>query len=214
MPRKNTFMQPYIPSLFFYHTDISDAPAHAIYTLKHTKYSDLYDFISIELSMGIADLLSELEINASDCIITYIPRTAKGLRKNGFDQSELLAKMLCDRMGVYAALPLLKRRGGKEQKKLSTAERKRNAESSFSINSSLRGIHIKGVNSIEDVIRQKTVILVDDVITSGASMAQGIKVLRGAGAKTVICAAISRCEMAKKAKSKKISDISLKNDIK
>ncbi len=196
MPVKNIFTQSSVPSLFFYDPRAKDAASRAVLTLKHHRYTDLYGFIAAELSCEIQKLLDELEIDAKSCIFTHIPRTEKAIRENGFDQSELLARTLCEHIGGYAALPLLRRTGGKEQKTLSASERKINARSSFYINGSMRGINKRYGNSIRDVMEGRTVILIDDIMTSGASMSQGIRSLRHAGAKTVLCAVIARAEVA------------------
>ncbi len=198
MPKKNIFMQPTIPSLFFYHPDQNKPQSKVIYTLKHKKYTDLYDFITEELSEKVKELLDELEIDISECIFTYIPRTRKGIKKNGFDQGELLSKKLCLRLGGNASLPLLTRNGGKEQKKLSKKKRKKNSENAIFANISKQGIKTDSDKSFSELISKKTIILIDDVITTGESMSRGINVLRHSGARTVIVASVARCEVASK----------------
>ncbi len=199
MPLKNTFTQPTIPSLFFYHPDSKSIPAKAIYTLKRKKYTDLCDFLCEELSVKVEKLLDELELRADDCIFTYIPRTNKALRKHGFDQSELLAKRLCSKVGGACAIPLLTRKRGKAQKKLSKGKRAQNVNSSIFTNNSMRGIDKKlRKGSLCELLSGKTVILIDDIITTGASFQRGIVLLKGEGAKNVIIACIARCEIKKK----------------
>ena len=197
MPLKNTFTQPTIPSLFFYHPDDKGVPSKTVYTFKRKKYTDLCDFLTAELSVKVEELLSLLEISPEDCIFTYIPRTDKALRKHGFDQGELLAKSLCKKLGGSCTLPLLIRKRGKEQKKLSHAERKKNATKSIYANTKTRLLG-KNVTSMSELLSGKTVILVDDVITTGASLGRGISELKRIGAKTVLVATIARCGIKKK----------------
>lgn len=197
MPKKNTFMQPTIPSLFFYRPDGKLPESKAIYTLKHKRYSELYDFVVGELAPKIGGLLRELDISPESCIFTYIPRTKKGLRKNGFDQSELLSKKLCAKLGAAASLPLLTRNGGKEQKKLSKNKRRQNAENALFANTSMRGIKNKSQKNFAEFLSGKTVILIDDIITTGESVGRGVKVLRQAGVKTVLVASVARCQTVK-----------------
>ena len=197
MPLKNTFTQPSIPSLFFYHPDDNGVASKAIYTFKRKKYVDLCEFFAEELSVKIAELLSLLEISVEDCIFTYIPRTNKALCKYGFDQGEILAKSLCKRLGGNCTLPLLVRKRGKEQKKLSHTERKKNATKSILARTKIRHFG-KRTTSLRELLSGKTVILVDDVITTGASLGRGISELKRVGAKTVLVATIARCELKKK----------------
>ena len=197
MPLKNTFTQPSIPSLFFYHPDENGVASKAIYTFKRKKYVDLCEFFAEELSVKISELLSLLEISVEDCIFTYVPRTDKALRKHGFDQGELLANSLCKKLGGNCALPLLIRKRGKEQKKLSHAERKKNAAKSILANTKTLPFG-KKTTSLSDLLSDKTVILVDDVVTTGASLGRGISELKRVGAKTVLVATIARCELKKK----------------
>lgn len=197
MPQKNIFTQPNIPSLFFYHPSDRGVAARMLYTLKHKRYVDLCEFLTAELSPKLTELLNLLEIDPKDCIFTYIPRTNKALQRHGFDQSELLAKSLCDKIGGNCTLKLLNRRSGKEQKKLSRKERKKNASASLFANESkmlLRG----RADNLAELFSGKTVVLVDDVITTGASLKRGIKELKRVGARTVLTATIARCEIKKK----------------
>lgn len=197
MPLKKTFAQPTIPSLFFYHPDDKGLASRAIYTFKRKKYIDLCEFYTSELAPRVTELLSLLEIKPEDCIFTYIPRTDKALRKHGFDQGELLAKSLCRRVGGDCTLTLLKRISGKEQKKLSHKERQQNATKSIFARESRRAL--KGrAKDFKSLFAGKTVILVDDVITTGASLKQGVAELRRLGAKTVLVATVARCEIKKK----------------
>ncbi len=199
MPKKNTFMQPTIPSLFFYHPTQPSVQSKAIFTFKCKCYTELYDFMAEELAPKLQTLLDELEISASDCLFTYIPRTKRGIRKNGFDQSKVFAKKLCKKMGGECTLPLLLRVGGKEQKKLSTAQRRRNAEHTIRANTPLHGMRGQyGNMTLPKLLADRTVILIDDIITTGASADSAIKALKSNGAKTVIAASIARSEIKSK----------------
>ena len=197
MPLKNTFTQPHIPSLFFYHPDDRWVASRSIYVFKRKRYVDLCEFFTAELAPKVTELLSLLEILPQDCIFTYIPRTDKALRKHGFDQGRLLAESLCKRVGGDCTLSLLVRISGKEQKKLSHKERQKNATESIFANESKRVLKRKAKSTTE-LLGGKTVILVDDVITTGASLKRGISELKHLGAKTVLVAAIARCEIKKK----------------
>ncbi len=205
MPLKKTFAQPTIPSLFFYHPDTSRAESKVIYSLKHKDSRDLFDFLAAELYPRLDDLLSELEIDIKDCILTFVPRTKKAIIKNGFDQGERLCKGTAKRSETLC-LPLLTREGGKEQKRLSRKQRKKNAEKAVYANTSMKGFAEEyREKSLAEILTGKTVIIIEDIITTGATVQRAIRCLRDNGAKSVLVCAVARSEIAtdKKEKSDK-----------
>ena len=198
MPLKNTFAQPSIPSIFFYHPDEKHAESKVIYSMKHKKNKDLFNLLALELEPSLIETLDILDISVGDCIFTYIPRTKSALKENGFDQGKYFAKALCKVVKGQCTLPLLTRSGGKEQKKLSRLERKKNVNNAIFANTSMRGFgRSKCSEGLKAFLSGKTVILVDDIITTGSSLSRAIKVLRDNGAKSVIVCAVARCEISK-----------------
>lgn len=200
MPLKKTFVQPYIPSLFFYHPDQSKTESKIIYTLKHKNTRDLFEYISAELCPKVEELLGLLAISADGCVLTHVPRTKRSIVKNGFDQGELLCRAMSRRLGIACA-PLLIREGGKEQKRLSRQERKQNSKRAIFANTELKGI--KGgekFKCLEEFLENKTVIIVEDLITTGATVDRAIKCLKERGAKAVLVCAVGRSELASQTK--------------
>ena len=196
MPIKKTFAQPTIPSLLFYHPDTSRAESKVIYTLKHKDSKDLFDFLAVELYPKLEELLCELEIDTKNCVFTHIPRTRKAIIKNGFDQGEKLCRRMAD-MADVAFLPLLSREGGKEQKRLSRKLRKKNAEKAIYPNTSMRGFPREFCNKkLPEIINGKTVIIIEDIITTGATVQRAIKCLKDIGVKNVIVCAVARSEIS------------------
>ena len=196
MPIKKTFAQPTIPSLLFYHPDTTKAESKVIYSLKHKDNSDLFDFLAIELYPKLDGLLDELEIHARECIFTYIPRTKRAIIKNGFDQGEKLCRRMADRAGA-AYLPLLSRKGGKEQKRLSHMQRKNNVEKAIFPNTAMRGFGKKFRRlKLSEIIDGKTIIIVEDIITTGATVQRAIKCLKDTGAKNILVCAVARSEIS------------------
>ena len=196
MPLKKTFTQPYIPSLFFYRPDTTRAESKVVYSIKHKDNRDLFDFITVELYPKLDELFCELDINAQECIFTYIPRTKKALVQNGFDQGEILCKRMASTANAVC-LPLLLRKGGKEQKRLSRIQRVKNVEKAIHINKSLRGFKKEyRQHKIEEILSGKTVVIVEDIITTGATVQRAIKCLKDAGAKNVLVCAVARSEIS------------------
>ena len=95
----------------------------------------------------------------------------------GTDQSEMLAKCLSEKLGVAFARIFKSEGEVTEQKKLGVKERRLNMLSAFT----LRDIDLDG----------KTVILIDDIVTTGASMNACLKLLKGAHAERIVCASVA-----------------------
>ncbi len=95
--------------------------------------------------------------------------------KRGFNQSRLLAQYLGRELDLPVAPTLLKRLPGPAQRLLSRTERSRMASGNFRWRSELK----------KNALRGKHVVVVDDVMTTGATVRQIIKLLRLHGAQRV-----------------------------
>ncbi len=110
-------------------------------------------------------------------LVTSVPRRWKSVDKFGFDQAGKLAKALADELDCEYAVTL-RRSGETVQKELSYAERKLAASKSY--------------ETVGDRFKGRRVILVDDIITSGSTMAECTKLLLDGGAKMVHIVAAAR----------------------
>lgn len=125
----------------------------------------------------LAKLADELP---EDTVVTFAPRTRAALKKYGYDQSRLIAKSLAKETDL-TFLPLLRRRVldfSGEQKKLNAKSRKENVKNAF-------------VATHQKEIYGKTVLLIDDVVTAGATMAACAECLYTAGARAVHCISLA-----------------------
>ena len=104
--------------------------------------------------------------------ITFVPMSDKRLKKRGFNQTELLAKNLSERSGKDVLPIFSKVSETKRQAKLSYAERIKNLRGSFKVTD-------------KKAVRGKSVLIVDDVTTTGATGEILAALLKKAGAKTV-----------------------------
>lgn len=115
------------------------------------------------LAAGLADLgaarLAE--------VVTWVPTTGPRRRSRGFDQGRLLATAVARRLRLPCR-PLLRRLGGSGQTGLSRAERLAGPK----LEAALRG-------------PCRSVLLVDDVVTTGATLSAAARALRGAGVEQV-----------------------------
>lgn len=146
--------------------------SHAVVDIIHTyKYQGITASLPYLCDMLI-DASNALPFSLNDCIVTYVPSTAKRMEERGFNQSESLAKTFARQNNVTFA-PALKRIETKQsQTKLGRRERFANTANQFC---SLPNVNIIG----------KTVILIDDVITTGATVNACAQALKGAGVKRV-----------------------------
>ena len=142
-----------------------------IYSLKRDNRDDVLSVSADELTAAIKNSVE----NPSNCIFTNIPRRKSAIVEYGIDHSGLLAREEAKRFnGNY--LQLLKSNAKKAQKSLDTNERRKNAD--FSI---IKEVDLKG----------KTVIIIDDIITSGSSMANAAALIRSMGSKDIIAACLA-----------------------
>lgn len=118
--------------------------------------------------------------NFSDFVLVPIPLTRKRLKWRGFNQAEILGKELANFLKIPLILNcLIKTKETPPQVELADEERKEN---------------IKGAFWIKDkkLIKNKSVLLLDDVYTTGSTMAECAKTLKESGAKKIIGIVVAR----------------------
>ncbi len=128
-----------------------------------------YNFVS-DLSSPISNAIIEamdrqgLNDYFKDFIIVSVPLHQRRFNWRGFNQSELLAEELGKKLNVQINNKLITRSKYTEpQIKLTREERKRNMENAF---------------IVHDEIRDKKILLVDDVVTSGSTANEIAKLLK------------------------------------
>ena len=116
-----------------------------------------------------------------DCIVC-VPMTRRAKSKRGYNQGELLAKAVSERVGKpYIKGALEKRKETGEQKDLTRKERSKNLAGCFRV---IKGEEIKG----------KRVLVVDDILTTGATADEMARALLKAGAERVYLATVASAE--------------------
>ena len=106
--------------------------------------------------------------------ITYVPTKSFKLFTKGFDHAHVIAKRVATLLSVPLVAPPIRRVGRINQKRLNLSERKDNAKASFILKKNRK---ISG-----------TVLLIDDVMTSGATLYRCSELLGLAGALDIYCA--------------------------
>jgi len=98
-----------------------------------------------------------------------VPLHIRRERWRGFNQSQLIAEKLSDKFGIEIDCHGLKRvKHGKAQAKLSKSERWENIKGSFFWE--------------KESLSGRNIILIDDVVTTGATLNEAAKVLKENGA--------------------------------
>ncbi|MEM0928800.1 MAG: ComF family protein [Pseudomonadota bacterium] len=140
------------------------------------KYGDRHD-LAPTLGGLMVPSLAALE-PPSNAVLQPIPLHPKRLRTRRFNQAALLAQALSDRSGMPLRLDLLKRiKATPQQRGLGFAGRRRNLSGAFAASSEAKG---------------HAVILVDDVLTSGATLLAAARALRRAGVSFVGAVTVAR----------------------
>lgn len=137
----------------------------------------LFDFMAQELEILI---FHKLDLSNGEYVIVYPHRSRKALKKYGVDHAKELAARISERFDI----PIynnIGHRGGEEQKLLHYAERGKNAVSSYYI-----------INPESKDLKDKTVILIDDIVTTAATAVALALLCRLQGAKSVVCFSIGR----------------------
>ena len=117
--------------------------------------------------------------------VTWVPVSEKRLRKRGFDQSRYLAASLCVDWHTDPVETLEKVRDNPPQSALTDA--------------SARRANVLGVYQAvhPENIAGRRFLLVDDILTTGATLGEAARVLKAAGAADVMCLTLAMADEKK-----------------
>ncbi len=152
----------------------------AIRAFKYQDKQELASDLAQTLEAGLESLLKP--VNQPDkrrgFVLIAVPLHQTKLEERGFNQSELITRELSKRTGIRCdTRALIRARATTPQYGLTKGERAINVSSAFKANHRVKG---------------KNVILVDDVLTSGATAAACAQALLEAGAESVSVLTIAR----------------------
>ena len=128
------------------------------------------DFEAGEILIDLID--DKLKSVNDEYYFTYIPISKKSFSERGFNQCEYIANELAFRKGTKSINTIKRAKEIKEQKTLNKDERKTNVIGAFDV-----------INPNE--IKDRRFILIDDVVTTGATLSEGVRVLKKYGAKEI-----------------------------
>lgn len=146
-----------------------------IYDFKFNGKSYLYK----PLAQIMVDSIGSLNLASDIDLICFIPSHRRKEAIRGYNQSELLAKYISQKLDVNLSKDnLVKYRFTKEQNKLNRSQRMNNLEDSFKIK---RPEEITG----------KNILMIDDIVTTGSTFIECAKVLKENGAKQITVLALT-----------------------
>jgi ComF family protein len=152
----------------------------AIHELKYAQRSHLAGSLGSLLASFAQTWIGELK----GSLIMPVPLHPKRLRARGFNQSLLLARCVASKTDSdLDFLSLRRTKFTKPQTGLSSEERKRNVRKAFEV---VKPQAVKG----------RTILLVDDVATTGSTLNECAKALKRAGADSVLCLVLARTSTA------------------
>jgi competence protein ComFC len=114
-------------------------------------------------------------------VLVPVPLHQKRLKARGFNQSALLAENVSGKAGVAVLGALVRIRDTPSQTELSVRQRRLNVRAAFALRP---GATVEGA----------VAVLIDDVVTTGATLRECATTLRQAGAREVRAIAVARAE--------------------
>lgn len=131
-----------------------------------------------EASLTCARLLHEaIPMLPSETIVTYIPTIPKHVRVRGYDHAALIARHFASRRRL-ACKPLIKRNTNSVQLGSNRAKRKQQAREAFYSKEKLIGII--------------PYLIIDDIVTTGATLRCAATALKSRGAQEIWVAAVAK----------------------
>jgi ComF family protein len=150
----------------------------AILKIKHVAAADLAD----SLGRLLADHQEERLVNEAIEAVVPIPLHWWRQLQRGYNQSNSLARPIAARLGLpLRSRWLRRRRCTPHQMGRTLTARQANVHGAF--------------QAVGQGMRGKTVLLVDDVMTTGSTCSEAARALRQAGTKRVIVAVLARSEL-------------------
>lgn len=159
--------------------------------IKEIKYRGMYDLVS-----ELVDIWGP-EKPEVDVLVTSVPMWRGKKRVRGYNQAELIARVVARRWGAEYVELLLRSRETRPMYGLKKGEREENVRGAFEINPKSKISNYKQIQNSTQVrntkyeMRNRILVLIDDVWTSGATIRECVQVLKQAGWEKVLPMALA-----------------------
>lgn len=140
-----------------------------VYGLKYYQVRSAADVLGNWLANVAASFCGDV-----DLLVVPVPLHRWRLWNRGFNQSELLAKVVAERLNRPLIRALVRQKPTKPQFGLNKADRQKNMQGVFDIST-----------RYQPLVAGKTVLLVDDIVTTGATLNECAKILKQNGVREV-----------------------------
>ncbi|MFA4817969.1 MAG: ComF family protein [Parcubacteria group bacterium] len=150
-----------------------------------------YNFIE-DLSAPLGKLLAKALLDSGSAVpdmIIPVPLHSRRLRWRGFNQAEFLANYIGFNLTPGYAIPIL----GNVLKRIRYTPPQMKIKDYFQRGKNMRDVFSVAAGPLQ--LKNKTILLIDDVATTGATLFECAKALKQNGAKKVCAAVIARQEM-------------------
>lgn len=145
-----------------------ESAAPSIYRLKYSGRQEYADFFGEEISRQLGSFIRQAEPEG----LVPIPLHKSRLRRRGYNQAELLARAVGKYTGVPVYGDLLRRvKNTAPLKTQNPEERQNNLKKAFIIE--------------QNDVKLKTIIIIDDIYTTGSTIDEAAQVLRQYGAEKI-----------------------------
>ncbi len=171
--REEGAVQDFVAAWYFEREGTLRALMHAL------KYGG-FTQVGEEFGRALGERILDAGLGGAD-IVVPLPLHASRSRERGFNQCEYIARGVSSVTGRPSHAGMLRRtRFTQSQTALGSAERRENVRDAFALRVRARPL-----------IEGRTVLLVDDVVTTGSTMRSCAAVLRAGGARSVIACAVA-----------------------
>jgi ComF family protein len=153
---------------------VFDSPIqNGLHTLKYRRNKGLGDPLAVQIAEYLRALQWDIDL------IIPVPLGKKRLQERGYNQVALVAEPLAYELNLgYAPRALWKARETRSQVGLNISQRQQNVQDAYQAN--------------PEMVRRKSVLLMDDVATTGSTVTSCTNALLGAGARDVYVVTIAR----------------------
>lgn len=152
--------------------------------IKRLKYGKNI-FLAGEIANMILPLASEIEIENVD-FVSFVPLGKDRFAERGFNQAKIIAEKFAKLVGKQVISTLDRCENETHQAGLSAKDRMKNISGSFALKSNTK-----------ELVSSKTILVIDDVFTTGATLSECAKMLKKAGAKSVLTLTFAKTELSK-----------------
>jgi len=146
-----------------------------IYSMKRDNRADVREFLAAELADALDELVGSIT-NKNDVVFTNVPRRRAAIVEYGMDHAADLARLLARHFGCeYRSILVSESKTA--QKTVHGVEREKNVIFDYKYDE-------------PESLKGKTVIIVDDIVTTGASISTAGALIRALGARRIVAASV------------------------